>query len=372
MNLLIAPNSFKHALDAASAAKALERGIRKSFPEARCTLFPVGDGGDGTGELIVAAKHGKVVKAETIDPRGRLIMSSFGLIDGGKTAVIEMAKASGINLIAKEEREPLTATSYGTGVLILHALDAGVNKIILGMGGSATVDGGIGILQALGVKFLKKDGKEVIIAADLVDVEYVNPVELDPRILRTEIIVLCDVQNLLLGEEGAAAIFGPQKGASSEAVNQLEKGLAKLNAVVQNATQKEMAAVIGGGTAGGAAAGLYAMINAKLENGIDYFLDLNGFDDVLHKADRVITGEGSLDEQTLHGKAPYGVAKRAHDRRIKVIGLAGKIDDPRATLSKYFDELICINEKHEPLAVMLKNTAFNLERVGTEIGKSLL
>jgi glycerate kinase len=370
MNFLIAPNSFKHALDATSAARAIERGIRKAFPQARCSLFPVGDGGDGTGELIVAAKHGRVVKAETIDPRGRLISSSFGLIDGGKTAVIEMAKASGINLIAKDEREPLTATSYGTGVMILHALDVGVNKIILGMGGSATVDGGIGILQALGIRFLKKDGKEVIIAADLVDVEYINPAELDPRILRTEIIVLCDVQNLLVGPEGAAAVFGPQKGATPETVKQLEKGLTKLSEVVKNATKKDMAAIVGGGTAGGAAAGLYAMIEAKLENGIDYFLDLNGFDDVLKKADRVITGEGSLDEQTLHGKAPYGVAKRARDRRIKVIGVAGKIDDPTAALPKYFDELICINVDDEPLTVMLKNTAFNLERVGMEIGKT--
>lgn len=371
MNFLIAPNSFKHALDATSAARALERGIKKAYPLARCTLLPVGDGGDGTGELMVAAKHGRVVKAETIDPRGRLIMSSFGLIDGGKTAVIEMAKASGINLISKEEREPLTATSYGTGVMMLHALDAGVNKIILGMGGSATVDGGIGILQALGIKFLKKDGKEVIIAADLADVEYINPAELDPRVLRTEIVVLCDVQNLLVGPEGAAAVFGPQKGATPETVKQLDKGLTKLSEVVKNATKKDMATVVGGGTAGGAAAGLYAMIDAKLENGIEYFLDFSGFNDALQKADRVITGEGSLDEQTLQGKAPYGVANRARNKKIKVIGVAGKIDDPSGKLTKYFDELICINEKQEPLSVMLKNTAFNLERVGMEIGKRL-
>jgi len=283
-----------------------------------------------------------------------------------------MAKASGINLIAKEEREPLTATSYGTGVMMLHALDAGVNKIILGMGGSATVDGGIGILQALGIKFLKKDGKEVIIAADLVDVEYINPVELDPRVLRTEIIVLCDVQNPLVGPEGAAAVFGPQKGATTEAVKQLEKGLIKLSEVVKHATKKDIAAIPGSGTAGGAAAGLYAMIEAKLENGIEYFLDFSGFNDALQKTDRVITGEGSLDEQTLQGKAPYGVANRAKAKKIKVIGVAGKIDDPSGKLSKYFDELICINEKHEPLAVMLKNTAFNLERVGMEIGKTLV
>jgi glycerate kinase len=195
MNFLIAPNAFKHALDAASAAHALERGIKKAFPQARCTLFPVGDGGDGTGELIVAAKHGRMLKAETIDPHGRLITSSYGLIDGGKTAVIEMAKASGINLITEAERDPLFNTSYGTGVLILHALDAGANKIIICMGGSATVDGGIGILQALGIRFLKKEGKEVITPAELDEVEYVNPAELDSRVLRTEIVVLCDVQN---------------------------------------------------------------------------------------------------------------------------------------------------------------------------------
>ncbi|HSF46321.1 MAG TPA: glycerate kinase, partial [Chitinophagaceae bacterium] len=214
MHFLIAPNAFKNALDATSAARAIERGLKRSFPEARCTLIPVGDGGDGTGELIVAAKHGRTVKAETIDPRGRKIISSYGLIDGGKTAVIEMAKASGLHLISNHERDPLTATSYGTGVLMLHALDEGVSKIILCMGGSATVDGGIGILQALGIRFIKKDGKEVINAAELAQVEYINPVDLDTRVLRTEIIVLCDVQNMLLGDQGAAAVFGPQKGAT--------------------------------------------------------------------------------------------------------------------------------------------------------------
>jgi glycerate kinase len=369
MHFLIAPNAFKNALDATSAAKAIERGIKRSYPEARCTLIPVGDGGDGTGELIVAAKHGKILKAETIDPRGRKIMSSYGLIDGGKTAVIEMAKASGLDLITTEERDPLTATSYGTGVMILHALDEGVNKIIIGMGGSATVDGGIGILQALGIRFIKKDGKEVINAGELSQVEYINPVDLDPRVLRTEIIVLCDVQNSLLGDQGAAAVFGPQKGATPEAVKLLEKGLTKLNEVVKSATKKDMAAIPGSGTAGGAAAGLYAMIEAKLVNGIDYVLEINNFNDALKKADRVITGEGSLDDQTLQGKAPFGVAKRAKEHRVKVIGVAGKIDDPSSKLSEYFDELICINIEHEPLAVMLKNTAFNLERVGTEIGK---
>lgn len=369
MHFLLAPNSFKHALDAMSAAKALERGIMRTCPEAKCSLFPVGDGGDGTGELIVAAKHGRTVKAETIDPRGRKIMSSYGLIDGGRTAVIEMAKASGLHLVTNNERDPLRATSYGTGVLMLHALDEGVNKIILGMGGSATVDGGIGILQALGIRFLKKDGKEVINASELHDVEYINPVDLDTRVLRTEIIVMCDVQNKLLGDEGAAHVFGPQKGATPDTVKLLEKGLSKLAEVAKRATKKDMADVAGGGTAGGAAAGLYAMIEAKMVNGIEFFLDYNHFNDAIRKADRVITGEGSLDEQTLQGKAPFGVAVRSKQHRVKVIGVAGKIHDPSSQLSEYFDELIDINIEKEPLAVMLRNTAFNLERVGMEIGK---
>jgi glycerate kinase len=168
-----------------------------------------------------------------------------------------------------------------------------------------------------------------------------------------------------------AAVGGPQKGASPEAVKQLEKGLIKLCEVVKSATKKEMASVIGGGTAGGAAAGLWAMIDAKLENGIEYFLDFNGFNESLQKADRVITGEGCLDEQTLHGKAPYGVASRAKKKKIKVIGVAGEIKDSSGLLATYFDELICINKEKEPLAVLLKNTAFNLERVGIEIGKSV-
>lgn len=371
MNILIAPNAFKHSLDAETAAAAITEGLFLSPLDCTCECFPIGDGGDGTGDLIVKRCKGEFITTTVHDPLGKKISASFGLIDNGATAVIEMAAASGICLLSTAELNPLQASSVGTGELIKHALDLGVKKLIISMGGSATVDGGAGILQSLGVQF-RGPKQPAHLPENLRFLEEVDLSGLDPRISACEIMILCDVENTLLGASGAAAVFGPQKGASKEEVPLLEAGLKRFADIALKQIGKDAAGVIHGGTAGGAAAGLYAFLNAKLVNGIDYFLHLTGFDIALQKADLLITGEGSIDRQTLQGKGPFGVASRAKNKGIPVIGLAGKIplvED--AELTKFFDVLMPIGNEPAELAEAFENTKDNLIRSGREIGSLL-
>jgi glycerate kinase len=373
MRILISPNAFKHSLTAEEAAVAIREGLMQSKLDCTCECFPIGDGGDGTGELIIKKCGGELVKAAVHDALGRKINASFGLIDKGKTAVIEMADASGIRLLKPEELNPLQATSFGTGEQIKVALDKGANKIIIPMGGSATVDGGSGILNALGIRFLDATGKELSnLPASLTELASVETSGMDERIKEVEVIVLCDVDNLLLGAQGAAAIFGPQKGASAEDVQKLDAALTRLAAIALQQTGKDMSAIKYGGTAGGAAAGLYAFLNAELVNGIDHFLQLTGFDKALEKTDLVITGEGSIDEQTLQGKGPFGVACRAKLKGIPVIGLAGKVPiEQNVHLQKYFDVLLPISHQPLDLKTALASTAKNLIRTSGELGNLL-
>ncbi|MCU7549691.1 glycerate kinase [Chitinophagaceae bacterium LB-8] len=371
--MLIAPNAFKNSLTAEETATAIQEGFLQSKLDCECECFPIGDGGDGTGELIIKKCNGQLVDVAAHDALGREIKAPFGLIDKGKTAVIEMADASGIRLLKREELSPLLATSFGTGEQIKAALDRGVQKIIVGMGGSATVDGGCGILKALGIRFLNADKEELTnLPESLTELDTVDISGVDKRISTCEIIVLCDVDNLLLGDEGAAAMFGPQKGASADDVKKLDAALSRLAQVVLQQTGKDMAHVKYGGTAGGAAAGLYAFLNAHLVNGINYFLELTGFDTALKKADLVITGEGSFDEQTLQGKGPFGVAYRAKLQGLPVIGLAGNVPiEPNKNLQKYFDVLLPIGNQPCNLATALASTSNNLKRTAVELGNLL-
>ncbi len=373
MRILIAPNAFKHSLSAEEAATAIREGFIQSRLDCHCECFPIGDGGDGTGALIIKKCGGQFVDTEVADPLGRKIKASFGLIDAGKTSVIEMADASGIRLLKHDELNPLIATSFGTGEQIGTALDRGVKRIIIGMGGSATVDGGCGILKALGIRFLNSDNKELSgLPGSLTELDSADDSGLDKRILNCELIVLCDVDNMLLGELGAAAMFGPQKGASADDVKHLDSALGRLAQVALKQTGKDMSVIKYGGTAGGAAAGLYAFLNAKLVNGIDYFLELTGFDAAMEQADLVITGEGSIDEQSLQGKGPFGVAYRARLKALAVIGLAGKVPGvPNSNLQKYFDVLLPIGNQPSDLATALQCTSENLKRTACEIGNLL-
>lgn len=373
MHILISPNAFKHSINAEEAASAIREGLMQSKLDCTCECFPIGDGGDGTGELIIKKCSGELVDAEVSDPLGRKINASFGLIDDGKTGVIEMADASGLRLLLPEELDPLRATSFGTGEQIKIALDKGAGKIIIGMGGSATVDGGSGMLKALGIRFLNSKGEELVnLPESLIDLDSVDLSGLDERIKETEVIVLCDVDNLLLGEQGAAAMFGPQKGASVEDVKKLDAALAKLSEVALKQTGKDISTIKYGGTAGGAAAGLYAFLDAQLVNGIGYFLQLTGFDKALEKSDLVITGEGTIDEQTLQGKGPFGVAYYAKLKGLPVIGMAGKVPLKRnVNLQKYFDVLLPIGHQPFDLQTALASTENNLIRTAAELGNLL-
>jgi glycerate 2-kinase len=373
MNILIAPNAFKNSLTASEAADAIKEGFEQSNLPCTLQCFPVGDGGDGTAELLVKYYKGEIIPTEVHDPLGRKIASSLGLIGKDETAVIEMANASGLKLLKANDLDPLHASSFGTGELILEALKKGVSKIILCIGGSATVDGAVGILQALGFRFLDKNSKELNnIPESLVKLRTIDFSRANERINHCKIIVLCDVENVLLGERGAAAVFGPQKGARINEVKKLEASLNKFRDVVLQQTGKDMAMIKYGGAAGGVAAGLAALLNAELVNGIDYFLLFTNFDEALEKADLVITGEGSIDEQTLQGKGPFGVAKKAKEKRIPVIGLAGKIPlEKRDLLNEYFDVMISINNEALELSDALLKTKTNLTRTARNIGNLL-
>lgn len=373
MHILIAPNAFKNSLDARDAALAIEEGLQQSDLKCTTHCFPVGDGGDGTGDLILHHCKGSTIILEVHDPLGRKIVSSYGLIDDGKTAVIEMAAASGLRLLQHAELDPLHASSYGTGELMLHALNLEVNKIVLCIGGSATVDGAIGLLQALGFHFLNKNGTPLNnLPENLVELHSIQFPETDKRIMDCELTVLCDVENVLLGEQGAVAVFGPQKGAKPADIIKLEASLLQLRDIVLRQTGNDMAAIKHGGAAGGIAAGVAALLNAKLVNGIGHFLSLTGFDQALKKTDMVITGEGSIDIQTLQGKGPYGVAVKAKEKGIPVIGLAGKVPiETEPALQKYFDMLLSINDQPMDLAEALLLTQANLKRTAKAVGDLL-
>jgi glycerate kinase len=373
MRILICPNAFKNSLAADLVANAILDGLLQSDLKASYECFPIGDGGDGTGDIIVKRLKGKRTDVEVSDPLGRTIMASLGFIDKGRSAVIEMASASGLKLLKPSELDPLRALSTGSGQQIRRALELGVTRIILCVGGSATVDGGTGILLALGARFVDTHGKELTnLPADLIKLHSIDVSQMDARVYDCEFVVLCDVSNPTLGPEGAAAVFGPQKGASPKDVEHLEAGMKKLVEVMAKQTGNNVAELPHGGAAGAVAAMMRAFFNAKLVNGIDHFLELTGFDKVFADADMVITGEGSLDEQTLHGKGPFGIAKRAFNSGIPVIGFAGKVPvQKHSELSKYFTVLIPIGNAPTDLPVALSNTAENLKRSACEVGNLL-
>lgn len=385
MHILIAPNAFKNSLSAEAAADAILLGLEQSRLRFTAECFPVGDGGDGTGDLLITRLGAKRIDATARDPLGRATMSYYGLTGSTATtdppngptttttAIIEMANASGLRLLASHELAPLHAASWGTGDLIRASLDKKPARILVGMGGSATVDGGTGILSALGVRFLDGNGRGITdLPAGLADLSSMDLSGLDPRLKNVELSVLCDVDNPLLGPQGAAAVFGPQKGASPQDVRQLEQTLQHFAAIVQHQLGISIADLPKGGTAGGAAAGLYGVLGARLVDGIEYFLNISEFEKALARAHWVITGEGSLDEQTLKGKGPFGVASAAKDRGLPVIALAGRLPrEKSAALENYFDVLLPINHEAAPLSDALPYTGANLTATARAVGNLL-
>jgi glycerate 2-kinase len=371
MHILIAPNAFKNSLTAPAAAKAIREGLLDGLLTCSMECFPVGDGGDGTASLIAQHLGGFFMDVHAKDPLGRNIKTSVGFIDEGKTAVIEMADISGLKLLKQNELDPLHATSFGCGELIRAALNQGVGKIILGIGGSATIDGGSGALQAMGARFLDQSENELSgLPESLIDLDTIDISGIDKRIFDTEFIILCDVDNFLLGEKGAASVFGPQKGASETEVKMLENALTRLRDVSFFQTGSDMNKLRHGGAAGGISAGLNIFLHARLVQGIDYFLDMTGFSKALENTDLLITGEGRIDLQTLEGKGPYGVARRAKKKNIRVIGLAGSIPKTAIKeLDNYFDVLMEINQPYEDVETAMLHTETNLRQTSFRLSK---
>ena len=373
MHILVAPNAFKNSLDAKKASEAISNGLLKSKLSCTTTLFPVGDGGDGTAGLLIDHLEAENIVTAVHDPLGKRIDSSFGWIEKEATAIIELAAASGLRLLTTNEYDPIRTSTLGTGELIREAFNKKARKVILCIGGSATVDGGAGVLEAIGARFLDRN-KNVLSAlpASLMSLASIDTSAIDKRFLDVELIILCDVENPLLGINGAARTFGQQKGASENDIEILEARLANFSKVVMNVTGKDISAIKHGGAAGGVAAGLHALLDAKLKNGIDQFLEITGFEKELSKADLVITGEGSIDSQTLHGKAPFGVARKAKKLALPVIGLAGTVPAVvNESLKKYFDQLISINQEFKSIDEAIKNTYQNLEKTAKDLGDEL-
>lgn len=373
MHIIIAPNAFKGSLSATEAAQCIAKGFNESAFTSQLSLIPIADGGDDTAFLLNKSLQAEKMTVPVHDPLGRMITASFGWMDREKKAIIGMSDASGIRLLKKNELDPLRANTLGTGELIKAALDKGAKMIIMGVGGSATVDGGTGILKALGVVFLNEKGNEISeLPVGLAQLKSIAVAAMDKRLSSCRIIVLCDVQNKLLGEEGAANIFGPQKGAGENELILLEHGMQQWNHQTLQTMKKDMAVIKYGGAAGGVAAALAVYANAKLVSGIEFFLDEIHFDKALQTADLVITGEGSIDGQTLEGKGPFGVARRAKKKGIPVIGMAGQIPSKLGKeIGLYFDELISINPPNSSLAEAMKDTGKNLIRCTAELGNRL-
>ncbi|MDE9465266.1 glycerate kinase [Xenorhabdus bovienii] len=324
MKIVIAPDSFKESLSALQVAQAIEQGFREIFPQATYIRLPMADGGEGTVESLVAATGGQRISCSVTDPLGQPVDAFLGLLGDGQTAVIEMAAASGLHLVPMEQRNPLITTSYGTGELILAALEHGVQKLILGIGGSATNDGGAGMMQALGAQLWDGDCRILPLGgAALTRLESIDLSSLDPRLNQLEITVACDVNNPLCGELGASAIFGPQKGATPEMVKVLDSALHHYGMKIESLTGKKVIDVAGAGAAGGMGASLLGCLGAKLQSGIEIVINTLKLEEAIQGADLVITGEGRMDSQTIQGKTPIGVARVAKKFGIPTIALVG-------------------------------------------------
>lgn len=326
MKIVIAPDSFKESLSATEVADQIEAGFREIFPDLECFKLPMADGGEGLVAALIAATGGKIVSAQVTGPMGEKVEAFYGITGDGETAIIEMAAASGLSLVPPVLRNPLKTTSFGTGELILTALDAGLRNFIIGIGGSATNDGGAGMLQSLGVKLLDQHGEEISTGGEgLAQLSRIDVSKLDPRLQRCQVQVACDVDNPLTGINGASVVFGPQKGATPEMIASLDQALAHFASLVQRDLQRDVANVPGAGAAGGMGAALLAFLNAELRSGVDIVIEATGLDDAISRADLVISGEGRIDGQSAYGKAPVGVARAAARHNVPVIGIAGSL-----------------------------------------------
>ncbi|MGL5287771.1 MAG: glycerate kinase [Aeromonas sp.] len=370
MKIVIAPDSFKESLSAMQVADAIEAGFRQVLPDASYIKLPMADGGEGTVQSLVDATGGRIVPVEVTAPLGNRVEAFIGLLGDGKRAVIEMAAASGLHLVAPELRNPLLTTTYGTGELILAALDLGVEHLILGIGGSATNDAGAGMIQALGGRLDKADGTPIGAGGGaLAELANIDLSGLDPRLATLQIEVACDVNNPLCGPKGASAIFGPQKGATPEMVAELDANLAAYAHRIEQQLGRQVANQPGAGAAGGMGAALHGLLGAELKPGVEIVLEALKLADAVCDADLVITGEGRIDSQTIHGKTPIGVARCAKRFGKPVIGIAGCLSDDCGVVHQHgIDAVFAIVNRamalpealataHDNLALTARNVA---------------
>ena len=374
IKIVIAPDSFKGSLSALEVGKAIREGILKVDAGIETVLVPMADGGEGTVQSLMDASGGKTIQITVNDPLFRKIKSFYGIMGDGKTAIIEMASASGLPLLKIEERNPLKTTSFGTGELIKDAMDKGCIKIIIGLGGSATNDGGAGMAQALGVRFLDEKGNEIgmgIGGIELLKIHSVDISGIDSKIKNVDFIAACDVENPLCGENGASNVYGRQKGDSDADVKILDKALTHFAQIMKNSYGLDFKYFPGAGAAGGLGYGVLCFLKAKLERGIDIVARITSLAEKMEGAGLVFTGEGKIDSQTAFGKTPFGVAQVAKQKNIPVVAIAGSLGEGYEKLyDKGFDGIFSIIDKPMTLqeaidnaAVLLENAAGNVVRL---------
>lgn len=373
MKFVLATDSFKESMTSIEACNVMEKAIKKIKSDAEVIKVPMADGGEGTVEALVNSTGGTFVYTEVLNPLGEKIKASYGILGDKKTAVIEMAKASGIELIKREDRNPLITTTYGTGQLIKHALENGIKHLVIGIGGSATNDGGCGMLQALGVKLLDKDNNEISFGGGSLDkIEKIDVSEIYEGIKDVTFEVACDVTNPFVGPTGASFIFGPQKGADPEMVQLLDNNLKHFADKIKETLNIEIANAPGAGAAGGLGGALLAFLNAELKSGIELVIKYTNLEEKVQGADYVFTGEGAIDGQTIFGKTPVGVSKVAKKFNIPTIAFGGKVSDDADNL---FEEgiiaLFSIMRGVESLDDALRNGAHNLEKTVENVVRTL-
>ena len=373
MKIVIAPDSYKESLSATEVAQAIEKGFREIFPDAQYVSVPVADGGEGTVEAMIAATHGSAHSALVTGPLGEKVNANWGMSGDGKTAFIEMAAASGLALVPPEKRNPLITTSRGTGELVLQALDSGASNIIIGIGGSATNDGGAGMVQALGAKLCDANGTEIGYGGgSLNTLNTIDVSGLDPRIKHCAIRVACDVTNPLVGEQGASRIFGPQKGATEPLILELDRNLAHYADIIKKSLGVDVKNVPGAGAAGGMGAALMAFLGAELKSGIEIVTQALNLEEHIHDCTLVVTGEGRIDSQSIHGKVPVGVANVAKKYHKPVIGIAGSLTRDVGVVHQYgIDAVFSVLTSIGTLEEAFRGAFDNIYRASRNIAATL-
>ncbi|WP_334330070.1 glycerate kinase family protein [Companilactobacillus sp. HBUAS59699] len=373
MKFVLAPDSFKNALTAKQVAQAMQDGLKKVYPEADFVKVPMADGGEGTVQSLVDAKDGEIVTETVVNPLGSPTQAHYGLIDNGEVAVIEMAEASGIQFVNDFTKNPYVTTTYGTGQLMKSAIKRGAKTIIIGIGGSATNDGGAGMAQALGASLVDEQGEELKYGGAMLDkLAKIDLTDLMPELTDIKIIVASDVTNPLTGKNGASRVFGPQKGANEEMVEFLDRSLSHYAEVIKRDLGKDLKQTPGAGAAGGLGAGLLAFTNAKLQSGVDIVVDYTGLKEQVKDADVVITGEGQIDFQTKFGKTPIGVSQvtKEVDPNATVIAIAGSIGDKISELYPLgIDAIFTCVSGVQSLDEAISDSQKNIEQVSENIGR---